>query len=173
MPRKEPEATLLLRNIILPVRHCSLLMEASSPAWLARWQQASGTAWLGLISLNRLSLKSSGLFTPQQSNWRRERRRERPFIITKCPFVHYPPRCISAWSRNIDLNFTIQLLTGEPARSCKHADRSSVPRVSGPYRRHDGIPRGGEDVGVVVALIMSLQLLGEVFSGQLKQSSTS
>lgn len=37
-----------------------------------------------------------------------------------------------------------------------------------PYGRHDGIPCGGEDVGVVVALIMSLQLLGEVFSGQLQ-----
>lgn len=85
MLRKEPEATLLLRNIILPVRHCSLLMEASSPAWLARWQQASGTAWLGLISLNRLSLKSSGLFTPQQSNWWQERRREKAIHYYKVP----------------------------------------------------------------------------------------
>ena len=38
-----------------------------------------------------------------------------------------------------------------------------------PYCSHDGIPCGGEDVSVVVALIMSLQLLGEVLSGQLRQ----
>lgn len=40
-----------------------------------------------------------------------------------------------------------------------------------PYCSHDGIPCGGEDVSVVVALIMSLQLLGEVLSGQLKQQA--
>lgn len=38
-----------------------------------------------------------------------------------------------------------------------------------PYCSHDGVPCGGEDVSVVVALIMSLQLLGEVLSGQLKK----
>lgn len=41
-----------------------------------------------------------------------------------------------------------------------------------PYCSHDGIPCGGEDVSVVVALIMSLQLLGEVLSGQLKKKKT-
>lgn len=40
--------------------------------------------------------------------------------------------------------------------------------MPGPYCSHDAIPCGGEDVSVVVALIMSFQLLGEVFSGQLK-----
>lgn len=34
---------------------------------------------------------------------------------------------------------------------------------------HDGVPCGGEDVAVVVALIMTLQLLGEVLSGQLNK----
>ena len=37
------------------------------------------------------------------------------------------------------------------------------------YRSHDGVPCGGEDITVVVALIMPLQLLGEVLSGQLKR----
>lgn len=39
-----------------------------------------------------------------------------------------------------------------------------------PYCSHDGVPCGGEDVGVVVALVMSLQLLGEVLSRQLGRS---
>lgn len=38
------------------------------------------------------------------------------------------------------------------------------------YCSHDGVPCGGEDVGVVVALVMSLQLLGEVLSCQLGRS---
>lgn len=38
-----------------------------------------------------------------------------------------------------------------------------------PYCSHDGIPCGGEDISVVVALIMSLQFLGEVLSGKLKK----
>lgn len=179
MLRKEPEVTLLLRNIILPVKHSSLLKEAMSPAWLARRQQASGTAWFGMISLKRLSLKSSGLFTPQQSNWWRERRREKPFAITKCPFVHYPLRCIHTPSINIDLNFAFQLLTWSPQAALfpltdaeakkKTAGRSSFPS----YCSHDGVPRGGKDVSVVVALIMSFQLLGKVLSGQLKSNGTS
>lgn len=37
-----------------------------------------------------------------------------------------------------------------------------------PYCGHDGVPCGGEDVGVVVALVVPLQLLGEVLSGQLE-----
>ena len=45
--------------------------------------------------------------------------------------------------------------------------------MPGTDRSHDGIPRGGEDVSVVVALIMSFQLLGEVLSGQLESKSTS
>lgn len=45
--------------------------------------------------------------------------------------------------------------------------------MPGPYCSHDGVPCGGEDVRVVVALVMSLQLLGEVLSGQLKSNSTS
>lgn len=40
-----------------------------------------------------------------------------------------------------------------------------------PYCSHDGIPCGGEDVSVVVALIICLQLLGEVLSGQLQQEA--
>lgn len=46
--------------------------------------------------------------------------------------------------------------------------KSSLPCVLWPYCSHDGIPCGGEHISVVVALIMSLQLLGEVLSGQLK-----
>lgn len=38
-----------------------------------------------------------------------------------------------------------------------------------PYCSHDGIPCGGKGVSVVVALIMSLQLLREVLSSQLKE----
>lgn len=39
------------------------------------------------------------------------------------------------------------------------------------YCSHDGVPCAGEDVAVVVALIMALQLLCEVLSGQLNQET--
>ena len=37
------------------------------------------------------------------------------------------------------------------------------------YRGHNGVPCGGEHICVVVALVVPLQLLGEVLSGQLWQ----
>lgn len=55
--------TLLCLKATLPLTQCST---PTSPRFL--WQQASGTSFVGLRSLKRLSSKSSGPLTPQQSN---------------------------------------------------------------------------------------------------------
>lgn len=39
-----------------------------------------------------------------------------------------------------------------------------------PHRAHDGVPGGGEDLGAVVATVVTLQLAAEIISGQLEVS---
>ena len=34
-----------------------------------------------------------------------------------------------------------------------------------PHRGHDGVPCGGEDIGVVLTLVVAFQLLAEILSG--------
>ena len=46
---------------------------------------------------------------------------------------------------------------------------STLPCI-GPYAVHDGVPGSGEDISVVVSLVVSLQLLSEELSGQLDRN---
>lgn len=52
---------------------------------------------------------------------------------------------------------------------CAECQVKKEPIVA--YCGHNGVPCGCEDVTVVVALIMTLQLLGEVLSGELNQQT--
>lgn len=87
---------------------------------------------LWLRSLKKLSSKSPGPLTPQQSNWTEEH----------------------GGSEGLD-------------QSCC----CCCPRQSERHRAHDGVPGGGEDLGAVVTVVASLQLAGEIVSGQLNQNT--
>lgn len=52
-----------------------------------------------------------------------------------------------------------------PWRSRAH--RTELAVQPKPHRGHDGVPRGREDVRVVVTMVVTLQLPAEILSGQL------
>lgn len=74
-------------------------------------------------------------------------------------FVQWPV-CAHQLSMNIDLKIK------DISVNCSSLTCNSQHTYCG----HDGIPCGGEDICVVVALIVSFQLFGEIFPGQLHKN---